>query len=112
MQADCRLPPLHHDDNPSVDFRSILIEREGLGIEKVGERAIAAIRMRGYDDYFIDLMNSSSRIGGKAFYLLATIDRLDLTTEYNVFHNFREQLNHYSRRRIASLLLRETKRYH
>jgi hypothetical protein len=105
MDADCRFPLLGRDDNPEVDFRGVLIERAGLGVEKLSNEHLASIAERGYDAFFVGRMNSKAKIGGKVFRELAAIGRLELTTEYIVFHHFRESLNANSRRQIATLLL-------
>jgi hypothetical protein len=108
VEASCRLPPRCRSDDSSVDFRNALIERAGLGIEELSDHAILAIMRRGYDAFFVEMMNSHNKIGLRAFYKLAGLGRLDLTTEYIVFNHFRERLNQDSRRKIAALLLEIT----
>jgi hypothetical protein len=104
IEADSLLPPLHEKDNPSINFRRILIEREELGFRRPRPRSIQAIREKGYDIFFIDQMNIYTKIGLVLFHKLAAIDRLELTTEYNIFHHYRDALKSDCRRRIAILL--------
>lgn len=68
-------------------------------------RALIAIREQGYDAFFIDQMNRYTKIGLSLFHKLAAMERVEITTEYIVFHHFRESLKTDCRRRIAILLL-------
>lgn len=109
IEADSLLPPLQQGDDISINFRKVIIEREELGFQRLSPRSLSAIRDKGYDAFFIDQMNSYTKIGLGLFHKLAAIDRLDLTTEYIVFHHFREKLKPNCRRRIAILLVSKTK---
>jgi hypothetical protein len=106
--AGSELPPPHQKDNASINIRKILIEREELGFKRVGPRALTAIKTLGYDAFFVSEMNSYSKIGLSLFHKLAAMGRIELTTEYIVFHNFREILQANCRRRIAILLVSKT----
>lgn len=109
IEADSLLPPLQQGDDISINFRKVIIEREELGIQRLTPRTLNAIRDKGYDAFFIDQMNSYTKIGLGLFHKLAAIGRLELTTEYIVFHHFREKLKPNCRRRIAILLVSKTK---
>ena len=105
VAADSLLPPLKENDDISIDFRRVIIEREALGLPRLSPRALNAIREKGYDAYFIDQMNSYTKIGLSLFHKLAAIQRVDLTTEYIVFNHYRDRLKPDCRRRIAILVL-------
>lgn len=109
IEADSLLPPLQQGDDISINFRKVILEREELGFQRLSPRYLIAIRDKGYDAFFIDQMNSYTKIGLGLFHKLAAIDRLELTTEYIVFHHFREKLKPNCRRRIAILLVSKTK---
>lgn len=108
VDADSQLPPLHERDSVSINFRKVLIEREGLGLKRVAPRSLNAIIANGYDAHFVSEMNTYSKIGLSQFQKLAAMGRIDLTTEYIVFHYFREHLQSDCRRRIAILLVSKT----
>jgi hypothetical protein len=108
VEADSQIPPLHQRDNPSINFRKVLVEREGLGFKRVGPRSLNEIKTLGYDAFFVAEMNTYSKIGLSPFHKLAAMGRIELTTEYIVFHNFRENLQSDCRRRIAILLVSKT----
>lgn len=110
IEADSLLPPLGGNDSASIDFRKVLIEREELGFSRVSPRALAAIKEQGYDAFFINQMNSYTKIGLSLFHKLVAMDRIEMTTEYIVFHHFRERLKPDCRRRIAILLLSKTQK--
>lgn len=105
VEADSLLPPLTKNDNPSIDFRRVLIEREELGLARPSPRALNALKEKGYDTFFIEQMNSYTKIGLSLFHKLVAIDRIDLTTEHIVFNHYRDRLSPDCRRRIAILLL-------
>lgn len=105
MDCDNRLPPLSSVDNKEVDFRSVVLERVSLGIETLTESRVSKLRNVGYDAFFINLMNSDSKIGRMIYRDLVGIKKIELTNEYIVFHNFRDRLIPASRRKIARLLL-------
>lgn len=109
IEADCLLPPLHARDNVSINFRNILIEREELGFPRLSPRALNLIREAGYDSFFVDQMNSYTKIGLTLFHKLAAMDRIDLSTEFQIFHHYREKLKPECRRRIAILLVSKSK---
>jgi hypothetical protein len=110
IEADSLLPPLGGNDSLAIDFRKVLVEREELGFPRPSPRALSAIREQGYDAFFINQMNSYTKIGLSLFHKLAAMERVELTTEFIVFHNFRDQLKADCRRRIAILLLGKTQK--
>ena len=105
VAAEIRLPSLHPNDSRSIDFRKVIIEREGLGVESVAPKHLKAIKTEGYDAFYVGRMNSYSKIGLRTFHKLAAMGRVELTTEHIIFHHFRERLKRDCRRRIAILLL-------
>jgi hypothetical protein len=108
VEADGELPPLHKGDNPTINIRKVLVEREGLGFKRVGPRSLKTIQSLGYDAFFLSEMNTYSKIGLGLFYKLTVMGHIELTTEYIVFHNFRQDLQPDCRRRIAILLVSKT----
>lgn len=102
LDAQTRLPPLHPDD-VDVVLRDLVCERHLLGV-RLSEAEMVRIRESGYTSYFMKLAKSSRRLGGRSFKKLRDVGRLDLTTEYVLFHRFRDQLDLDIRRRIAALL--------
>lgn len=110
IEAQCRLPPLRKDDDASVDFRSVIVHRVGLGVQTLSESTVKKIEKIGYDAYFVDQMNSITKIGQSAFYILSEMDEIELTAEYLVFQNFRDRLNPQARKTIAALLLDESQK--
>jgi hypothetical protein len=110
VEADSFLPPLREHDNVSINFRKILIEREELGLPRPSPRALKAIGEQGYDAFFVNQMNSYTKIGLALFHKLAAMQRVELTTEYIVFHHYREQIKSDCRRRIAILLLNKSQK--
>jgi hypothetical protein len=109
IEADSLLPPLHQNDSAEINFRRLLLEREELGFKRLSARALEAIRTQGYDAYFIDQMNSYSKIGLGQFHKLAAMGRLEITTEQVIFQHYRDRLKPDCRRRIAILLLGKTR---
>jgi hypothetical protein len=110
VEAHCRLPPLSRSDDPKVDFRSVIIQREGLGIRPLSDNAIKKIENIGYDAFFVDAMNAATWIGRESFFKLSEMNNIEFTIEYIVFHHFRERLNASTRKRIAALLLTEAQK--
>jgi hypothetical protein len=97
------LPPLHPDDDPVLNLRGILAERFIFGVRpSAGD--MAHIVERGYASYFLRVARMSRRLGGQTFKRLRDKGRLDLTSEYVLFHHFRDQLDGDIRRQIATLL--------
>lgn len=109
LETAFRLPPLHPADSASLDFRRVLAERERLGVERLTDKQLKEISQIGYDAYFLKRMNSYSKIGLKSFHRLAALGRVELTTEFIIFHALREQLQNDCRRRIAILLSSKTR---
>lgn len=109
LDAAFRLPPLHSADSESLDFRRVLAERERLGVERLSDKQLKEISQTGYDAYFLKRMNSYSKIGLKSFHRLVALGRIELTTEFIIFHALREQLQNDCRRRIAILLSSKTR---
>lgn len=96
------LPELHSDD-ANLDLRDIVRARLAYGVHPT-DAEMARLRDRGYTSYFLTIAKSSHRIGGRTFKKLRDAGRLDLTTEYVLFHCFRDRLDPDIRRRIASIL--------
>ena len=104
VEATERLPPPKYSDNKEVNVRQILIDRIGLGLQKLTPKLLEQLEAVGYDNYIIDRMNSPSKVGKRPFQELKDADKIELTTEYIVFHNFRHKLKNRSRIEIAKLL--------
>lgn len=98
-----RLLPPPHPDEADTDLRDLVCERYSLGV-RLSDAEVTRIRENGYTFYFMKLAKSSRRLGGRSFKKLRDAGRLDLTTEYVLFHRFRDQLELETRRRIAALL--------
>lgn len=96
------IPPLHPED-ADLSLRELICERLLYGVRPT-QLDMARIREAGYTAYFMRLAKSPRRIGGRSFNKLRGEGRLDLTTEYILFHNFRDQLDPDIRRRIAAVL--------
>jgi hypothetical protein len=101
--SDLELPPSHPDDDPALNLRGIFSERRAYGVYP-NASDISYIGEHGYASYFLRLANASRKIGDAKFKKLRSKGRLDLTSEYVLFHHFRNQLDASVRRRIASLL--------
>jgi hypothetical protein len=99
---DPQLPELHSDDT-DLNLRDIVGERLFYGVRS-SDAELARIRDRGYAAYFMIIAKSPRRIGGRSFKKLRDAGRLDLTTEYILFHRFRDQLDRDIRQRIAAIL--------
>jgi hypothetical protein len=97
------LPPLHRDDDPALDLRKIISERRAYGV-RPSAADIAHMREHGYAAHFLRIARTPRRIGGQNFKKLRDKGRLDLTSEYVVFHHFRQLLDAETRRRVAGLL--------
>jgi hypothetical protein len=100
--VDPELPPLHRDD-PCLNLRAIVWARSAYGV-RLSATDLSHIREHGYASYFTRLAASSRRLGGKCFKRLRDKGRLELTSEYVLFHHFRDQLGGNTRRLIAGLL--------
>jgi hypothetical protein len=96
------IPPAHPND-ADLSLRDLIYERLSYGIRPT-EPDIASIRVGGYTSYFMKLAKSPRRIGGPSFKKLREAGRLDLTTEYILFHRFRDRLEPDIRTRIAAIL--------
>ena len=103
-EAEQRMPPLMNFDNPKVNLRKVHIEWAVLGIHRVTDSQLEKICEKGYDVYLIDEMNQSTNIGSKKYQQLISINRIDLTSEYISFHNFRKKLKQPARMKIAKLM--------
>jgi hypothetical protein len=102
-RANLELPPAHPNDDPALNLKGILSERCAYGVyPKTAD--ISHISEHGYDLHFRRFAGMSRRIGDGEFRKLRSKGRLDLTSEYVLFHHFRDQLDVIVRRRIASLL--------
>jgi hypothetical protein len=77
IDAEARLPPLLKTDSPSVNLRTIFVERIGAGAQKLTPAMIQKLRDEGL---------------------------IELTDEFIAFHHFREQLKPEVRREIARVL--------
>ena len=98
------LPIVHIQDNLNFKLKDLFIERSKFHIDKIRIEDIETIEDFKFDDYFIGLIDKKSKIGSKKFVLLRDAGRLELTTEFIVFHNFRERLDLSLRQAIAKLL--------
>jgi hypothetical protein len=103
-EAEQRMPPLMNTDNPRVNLRKVHIERAVLGIHRVTDSQLEKICEKGYDVFLIDEMNQSTSLGSKRYQQLISINRIDLTSEYIAFHNFRKKLKQPARMKIAKLM--------
>ena len=97
------LSHLQIHDSKDLDLKKVFIERSKFGVDKLTVEEIEKIDFN-YEDYFIRLINNISKVGSKTFVLLRDAGRLELTTEYIVFHNFRDKLDNPLRRTIAKEL--------
>lgn len=95
--------PAPHPDDADLSLRDLVSERLLHGVRPT-DMDIVRIRESGYTSYFKRLAQSPRRIGGRSFNKLRAIGRLDLTTEYILFHRFRDQLDPRIRRQIAAIL--------
>ena len=57
VEATERLPPPKNSDNKEVNVRQILIDRIGLGLQKLTPKLLEQLEAVGYDNYIIDRMN-------------------------------------------------------
>jgi len=103
-EAEQRMPPLMNSDNLRVNLRKVHIERAVLGIHRVTDSQLERICEKGYDAYLLEEMNQSISVGSKRYQQLIGINRIDLTSEYIAFHNFRKKLKQPSRMKIAKLM--------
>lgn len=102
MNTEAEIPPAHpHDVNPNL--RDVVCERLIYGV-RLSEPDVIRIREFGYTLYFLRFAGSMRRLGGRTFKKLRSEGRLDLTTEYVLFHYFRERLDLDTRRRLAAIL--------
>jgi hypothetical protein len=99
--ADPDLPPIHGNDESSLNLRCVILERRAYGV-RLSETEISHLRDHGYESYFVRF--ATRKIGSRVFKRLRLARRLDLTTEYIVFHCYRDRLDRDTRRRIAALL--------
>lgn len=103
IEIDIAIPPLHRSDDKTLNLRKIVAERIAYGVG-LSVAALAHIQENGYESYFMGIAKVRHRLGGKNFRRLREKGRLDLTSEYILFHHFRGQLDADTRRRIATLL--------
>jgi len=103
-EAEQRMPPLMKFDNQKVNLRKIHIEWAVLGIHRVTDSQLLRICEKGYDAYLLEEMNQSISVGSKRYQKLIGINRIDLTSEYIAFHNFRKKLKQPTRMKIAKLM--------
>jgi hypothetical protein len=97
------LPPLHPTDDPVLDLRKIVAVRHAHGV-RLSAPDLSFIGEHGYASYFMRLARASRRLGGQNFKKLRDKGRLELTSEYVLFHHFRDELGGDTRRFIARLL--------
>lgn len=90
-------------DDAGFNLRELVRERLTYGLRPT-ESDMVRIRKVGYVSYFMKLAKSPGKIGGRSFRKLRSHGRLDLTTEYVLFHRFRNELDPQVRRRIAAIL--------
>lgn len=104
IEAEELWPHPSRKDDKRLNIRSILIQRYELGIQKLSEKQISKIKDIGYDRYIVDQMNNLKKIGDKKYQKLCDINKIELTFEYIVFHNFRDKIKSENRAVIAGLL--------
>jgi hypothetical protein len=95
--------PEPRPDDAGFNLRELVRERLTYGLRPT-ESDLVRIREVGYVSYFMKLAKSPGKIGGRSFRKLRSLGRLDLTTEYVLFHRFRNELDPQVRRRIAAIL--------
>ena len=91
------------DNDADSRLRNLIHERQAYGV-RLTAIEVSRIGEIGYTSYFVRLAASIKKIGGRDFKRLRLAGRLELTTEYILFHDFREYLNRDMRQRIAALL--------
>jgi hypothetical protein len=104
IDAEARLPPLLKTDSPSVNLRTIFVERIGAGAQKLTPAMIQKIQKTGYDNYLLSKLGRPSQVGTPRFEKLRDEGLIELTDEFIAFHHFREQLKPEVRREIARVL--------
>ena len=104
IEANCLLPQQKIPDGAAHNLRQVLIDRIGLGFQKLTPTLLNKIRNNGYNNYFIESVNSTSKLGKPLFYELVALGKIELTNEYIAFHHFRDKINNSSRIQIAQLL--------
>ena len=104
VEASSLLPQPKKHDYDVYDIRQVLIERIGLGLQKLTPTLLNKIRNNGYDNYIIESVNSTSKLGKSLFKELVALGKIEITNEYIAFHYFRDKINNTSRIAIARLL--------
>ena len=104
VEANCLLPQQKSLDGETHNLRQVLIDRIGLGFQKLTPTLLNKIKNNGYHNYFIESVNSTSKLGKPLFYELVALGKIELTNEYIAFHHFRDKINNSSRIQIAQLL--------
>ena len=104
VRVDDYLSDFYIHDQKDLHLKKVLLERSKFGIDKLSVGEIEKIADFKYDEYFIGLISNVSKVGSKKFTQLRDAGRLELTTEYIVFHNFRDKLDSHLRRAIAKEL--------
>jgi hypothetical protein len=104
VEANSLLPQPQKHDCKFINIRQVLIERIGLGLQKLTPTLLNKIKNNGYDNYIIESVNSKTKLGRSLFYELVNLGKLELTNEYIAFHYFRDKIKNSSRIGIAQLL--------
>ena len=111
LEASELWPQLGRTDNKKLNIRKILIERYELGIHRLTVSQIQRINEIGYDKFVIERMNEEKKIGASKYKKLVELGRLDITLEYIMFHNYRDELKKECRTKIAKLLAGYIEKY-
>ena len=104
VEANILLPQPKKNDNSIFDIRQALVDRIGLGLQKLTPCLIDRLRTNGYDNYLIDSVNSESKLGKSIYIELINLRKVDISNEYIAFHYFRNKIKITSRIKIAQLL--------
>lgn len=104
VEASSLLPQPQKNDCTIIDIRHVLIERIGLGVQKLTPTLLNKIKNNGYDNYIIESVNSIPKRGKTLFYELVNLGKIELTNEYIAFHYFRDKIKNSARMSIAQLL--------
>lgn len=104
IDAEARLPPPLKTDSPTVNLRTIFVERIGAGAQKLTPAMIQKLQKLGYDNYLLSKMGRPSQVGTPRFEKLRDEGLIELTDEFIAFHHFRDRLRPEVRREIARVL--------
>jgi hypothetical protein len=68
VEANSLLPQPQKHDCKFINIRQVLIERIGLGLQKLTPTLLNKIKNNGYDNYIIESVNSKTKLGRSLFY--------------------------------------------